>query len=113
MKTFRIYAKEVKIEKDGQTRKFLSYSLKSGKTFYNVKFRKECTNIPTTKGYYLIEVNEEDVNIAPAKDNSKYQTVWVKNLVRYTRDVDFEAKVQAEAKAKCDAVLEGSMDIFD
>ena len=112
-KVFRIYAKEVKIEKDGVARKFLSYSMKSGKAYYNVKFRKECTNVPTSKGYYLVRANNEDCNIKQATGEEKYSTLWVKNVISITHDVDYEAKVKKESQDKTDSVLDGSTEIFD
>lgn len=96
VKTIRIFGRE---RKDNDGKKFVVYSYtKDGKTFYQLKFRKECTMLPKETGYWLIEVDTNDCQVQRMKANKDFKPndiLWIKNITSVKRDSAYEEVIRA------------------
>lgn len=108
MKKIRVYGKEKETE-DGK--KFVDYSFKNSKDeFYQVKFTKDCTTQPRAKGYFLIEVDEKNINLQhkkQLKDGFKPNDVlWIKEVKSCVEDVDYTRELQEKFLKELDMLLD-------
>lgn len=102
-KTFRIFGREVKLEKNNFT--VWSYT-NDGKTFYEVHFTKDCA-VPSKPGYYLVTAKLTDINIKKAKIKSftnpetgeittlqPNDLMWIKSIISIVPDVEYTEEVE-------------------
>ena len=84
-KTFRIYGKEIKTEKNS----FIAFSTKINNRYFKVKFTKDVDGVPKRKGVYNLTVNMKDISV---QNGAKYEakdgtikdgttTLWIRNLI--------------------------------
>ena len=76
--------RKIKLE-DGT--EFFSYKAFTKKGWTNLKFTKDCENVPVEPSFIYVE--KEDVNVSYKE---KYPVVWVRKIVKVER-IDFEQKV--------------------
>lgn len=105
-KTIRIFGKEKTVENEGKKNTFVSFSYtKDGETFYQVKFNQECENVPKKAGYWLIEVDTEDISKQRGKinknGNKNNDILWISNIISKKKDDDYE---KAVAKKRADEI---------
>ena len=110
LKTIRIFGKEKQVEQEGKTLKFVSFSYtKDGETFYQVKFNQNCENVPKQKGYWLIDVDTEDVSKQKGKvnanGNKNNDILWIANIAKKVKDEKYEAEVAKRRAEEIEEVL--------
>lgn len=65
------------VDKDGNDAPFLTYKGFTKKGWYDVKFRKECKNIPEKSCF--IFVKQENLNI---NFNGRFPVIWILDIER-------------------------------
>ena len=108
MKTLRVYAKQLQAKNGGT---FFAYKLKvkNGEkiTYYDVRGKKTCTNLPRETGYFLLQVEDDKISL----QEGKYPVLWLEQVANCYRDVDYEAKVKAMKQEKVNEIV--SDNLFD
>lgn len=105
-KIIRVYGREVQLKDGGSFVKF-SYT-KDGKTFYDVKFNKGCDQMPTSRGYWLITVLSEDVNVQRVKHEKGVRTndiLWIKQVQDLKKDKVYEEVKNSIKQSEVNALL--------
>ena len=107
VKTIRVYAKEYN-KKDGKGTFFGFFRVNiKGEFTHQVKCTKIAGTLPISeRGYYQIDVLPENVSIQKAKEENFKPVMWLKAFANVHRDVDYEAKLKAQAQAEVDDILE-------
>ena len=108
VKTIRVYAKEYN-KKDGKGTFFGFFRVNvKGEFTHQVKCTKIAGTLPISeRGYYKIDVLPENVSIQNnRKEENLKPTMWLKAFTNVRRDVDYEAKLKAQAQAEVDDLLE-------
>lgn len=110
VKTIRIYGKEKVVENEGKKNKFVSFSYtKDGGTFYQIKFNQDCENVPKQSGYWLIEVDTEDVSKQKGKINSNgnrnNDILWIRNIISKKKDEAYEKEVTEKRTKEIEDIL--------
>lgn len=84
-----IRVKEIKAKnEEGEEYSFLAYQGFTKRGWIELKFRKECENVPTKNSY--IEVLEENLNI---NRKNRFPVIWVSKIesveeITYTNHID-------------------------
>ena len=95
MSTIRIYSRELKT-KDGRIFcKF--FAQKKNKGSYEVRFKKEVSNKPTTAGYYLVDFNKASLANETWTNSEGVKidkpVLWVSEVISISRDVEYEKEM--------------------
>lgn len=110
-KVIRIFGKEIKTN-DGKS--FTVYSFTpNGTEFFKVVFTKKCETTPKETGYYLLEINPNDISIKRGQvvDGKKYNdTMFVDKVYKLSKDTVYEEKAEQQRFDNVMGVLD-SVDI--
>lgn len=108
VKTIRVYAKEyTKKEGKGTFFGFLRINGTTGKSTHQVKCKKEAGTLPIhERGYYLIDVEAENVSIQKTKEETLLPVIWLAKFANVRKDVDYEAKIKARQEAEVKSLLD-------
>lgn len=100
-KTMKIFGRE---QRTSEGKKFYTYTYtKDGKTFFKVKFKMGCSNIPTGKGYYLITINKEELSLQKFKNHPEWNSViWIDNIIKCVADEESNNKRSAKMLEEID-----------
>jgi ABC-type phosphate transport system auxiliary subunit len=112
MKTIRIYArkKTITMKSDKTTKDIMEYSYtKDGEKFFQVKFKLECEKQPKQSGYYLLDVNENDLSIQHSKPQEKFtpnDVLWIGNVVDFRQDIEYEKELESKRLKEIKALFD-------
>lgn len=76
------------VDKDGNDSNFLSYKGFTKKGWYDLKFTKECKNLP--QRYCFIYVKQENLNI---NFNGRFPVIWVSGIEK-TEEIQKNLKTE-------------------
>lgn len=105
-KTIRIFGKEIATT-DGK--KFVKWSYtKDGVTFYDVKFARNCLQVPTVRGYWLVTFDISDCRKQKGKKTEKFtynDTLWIMQTLNIAKDDKYEAEVAEQRLQELEDIL--------
>lgn len=108
LRTLRIFGKEVTAKEKGN--KFNVYSFTpNGEDYYKIVFTKKCETTPKETGYYLIQVDANDISIKRGKvvDGVKYNdTMFIDKILKLQKDTEYEKKAEQQRFEKVMGVLD-------
>ena len=102
MRTIRIFArkKEIVTKREGELKDIMEFSYtKDGETFYQVKLTKEVKKFPNETGYYLIDVEDENMTLKETKSREMFKPndiIWVSKINNFKRDTEYEKQLRDE-----------------
>ena len=105
--TLSIFGRERTKQENGE--KYCKYSFTpDGVDFYEIVFKKECTTTPKKSGYWLMTVNDDDLDFKDGKvvDGQKQPNkMYVSNVIKIEKDVKAEEAFKQKRIEKRKSVL--------